>query len=483
MKQIMNDITPKTGNVRDVLRVIFKYKLLIIACICIALSLAANTNSKYKPIYSTTAQLLVKVGKESTETQTGSGGSRSIIFANNESRLNNEIEIITSRELAENVINKIGVMNIYPFMPVQIAALIFQSAIYAKPVLESNIINLSLRHPDKKNVAKFLNIMIEEYLAQHLKIYQQGEVYTFFDDQVKVLKDKIIKTSNELQQLKDKYNISELEQQKRILINQIYEHKKTLGNTRIEINEEGSKLEAQLAKEMSGAAMGVLEERYNPVAINAAKSRLNTLKLELEELLVRYKKDNILILNIKKEIETSKNLVDFETKLYYERTKITLQDAIAALKIKSENIQQQIFINQAELDELSKIEHAHRTLVRQDKLNSTTYSLYVKRLEEERISGAMDTQKFSNVYVIEKAYPPLAPMNKANKRTNLLISLVSGTFVGILIAFTIDIFNHCFNNREDIPIYLQLNVLASIHDITENKFKLDKLIKRYFSSG
>ncbi len=59
----------------------------------------------------------------------GDRGTRTIITVNERQRLTNEIVILQSRELAEKVINKIGIENIYPDMPMPVASMIFQSSL------------------------------------------------------------------------------------------------------------------------------------------------------------------------------------------------------------------------------------------------------------------------------------------------------------------------------------------------------------------
>lgn len=462
----MNDITPRSGNLRDVLYIIFKYKLIIILSIAVALLAAVYINRQYKAQYQAASKLLVKIGRENTETQTTpSSGSKQVVATDSKSRINNEIVILKSREIAENVISEIGSENIYPGFPSQLAVPMLQMSLAVESVTDSNIIRVLFTHDDRKKAATILNKIVEEYIDHHLKIYQQSEAYDFFNNQVKELSDQLKETSEKLQKLKQKYDIFELDEQKKMIISQIYSLKNDQAATEIKIAEETSKLNAQIEKELSGDEMGVLEEKYNPVAINAVKSRLNSLKLELKELLVKYKENNVLVQNKEREIANAEDLVEFETKLYYNKTKISLQDSIEALKTKQANTAIQIDKLQKELSNFDRIENEYMELVRQDKINADTYALYLKRLEEERISGAMDSQKFSNIYVIEKAYPPLMPVSKANKKFNILISLVIGTALGIFTAFLIEYFNHCFKDRDDIKEHLQLNVLASIPDM------------------
>ncbi len=63
----MNDMTTPTGNMRDILHIIFKYKLIIIISAIISVSVGYYITTKYKAMYQASSKLLVKLGRESTE--------------------------------------------------------------------------------------------------------------------------------------------------------------------------------------------------------------------------------------------------------------------------------------------------------------------------------------------------------------------------------------------------------------------------------
>jgi capsular polysaccharide biosynthesis protein len=52
-----------------------------------------------------------------------------------------------------------------------------------------------------------------------------------------------------------------------------------------------------------------------------------------------------------------------------------------------------------------------------------------------------------------------------------------GLFLGIAVALIVEVNSHSFNNREDIRKNLQLKALASIPELKERGFELNKLIK------
>ena len=102
-------------------------------------------------------------------------------------------------------------------------------------------------------------------------------------------------------------------------------------------------------------------------------------------------------------------------------------------------------------------------LERQAKLNEDSYQLYVKRMEEGRISNAMDNQKIANISVIEPALPPIKSV-KPKTMLNSILSIILGGFAGVGTAFFIEYLSHTFSTREDVEKHLGLPVVGSIPD-------------------
>jgi uncharacterized protein involved in exopolysaccharide biosynthesis len=101
---------------------------------------------------------------------------------------------------------------------------------------------------------------------------------------------------------------------------------------------------------------------------------------------------------------------------------------------------------------------------RQVEINEENYHLYVKHMEEARISNAMDSQKIANISVVEPALLPLYPI-KPTKLLNILISMILGVILSLGTAFVYEYLSHSFNNAEEVNKYLGLPVLASIPEM------------------
>ena len=97
-------------------------------------------------------------------------------------------------------------------------------------------------------------------------------------------------------------------------------------------------------------------------------------------------------------------------------------------------------------------------------MNEENYQLYIRNMEEARISDAMDSQKIANISVIEPAQPPIKPI-KPNKLLNVFLSIFLGGFAALGLAFFSEYLNHGLNNSGDVKRHLGVQVMATIPEI------------------
>jgi uncharacterized protein involved in exopolysaccharide biosynthesis len=91
------------------------------------------------------------------------------------------------------------------------------------------------------------------------------------------------------------------------------------------------------------------------------------------------------------------------------------------------------------------------------------YDLYRKKQEEARITEAMKDQSMVNVSVVERATPPLEPVN--GLLLPLLLGLVGGLTLASAVAVGIEYLNRRLRFEEEVERYLELPVLAVIPDL------------------
>jgi uncharacterized protein involved in exopolysaccharide biosynthesis len=110
---------------------------------------------------------------------------------------------------------------------------------------------------------------------------------------------------------------------------------------------------------------------------------------------------------------------------------------LTALRAKKVNLMAQLADYQQKLQAFSQIESAFNTLQQEVAFKRQNYQLYLTKLEESRISDAMDKEKITGVSIIEPARPPVKPVSP-NKQLNLTLAALLGSFGGLGLAFFLE---------------------------------------------
>ena len=159
-------------SLRDILNVVFKRKAQILVVFVTVVSAVSFWTLLAIPAYEATAQLLVKMGRESIFIP-ATGNMNPVINNDREERINSEIEILKSQALAEKVVAALGPTVIYENLkddnpgildrlipdadahisPAEIAALKFEKAVanlnkalQVQAIKDSNVIQINFKH-------------------------------------------------------------------------------------------------------------------------------------------------------------------------------------------------------------------------------------------------------------------------------------------------------------------------------------------------
>lgn len=129
--------------------------------------------------YEAEARLMVRLGREYVFRPEAGGADASRAPSLSE-MVNSEVEILSSRELAEEVIRAIGVDELYPEIldverdPDAATALAvpkFRGATSIRPVLESGVIKVVFAHRRPEIAAAAANLLVERFQEKHLEVF------------------------------------------------------------------------------------------------------------------------------------------------------------------------------------------------------------------------------------------------------------------------------------------------------------------------
>jgi len=199
------ETSPKM-SLTDLLYVIFKRKFMILIFLGVSVCAGAIRYSKVEPIYEAKAQLLVKIGRESIYMARLPGGAaRPVISGNQAQQVKAEIEILKSRFLAEKVVESLGPAVIYKdrngtgqgFLNWAVAR--FRENLTIEEIRDSNVINISFKHKNRRMAATAVNTLVDSFLERHLEIHKTQDPQGFFQKQYLILKDQAKLAEEKLQ--------------------------------------------------------------------------------------------------------------------------------------------------------------------------------------------------------------------------------------------------------------------------------------------
>jgi uncharacterized protein involved in exopolysaccharide biosynthesis len=375
--------------------------------------------------------------------------------------------------------------------PDEIAALKFEKAVSnlnralrVKAIRNSNVIQINFKHENAPMTARVVNNLADIYLDHHLEIHKTHKSVKFFQDQSQLLISKLKESEEKLKALKKLHNITSLEEERSLLLQQTADLRTELNRTMSEVVETEKRIQQlrqQLKKVPITIAQGE-ETDQNSALISTLEDRLVELELKEKEFLAKYTEKSRLVRNVKDEIRVVREKLNKEEKKHYGRKRTGLnpnyqhlqatlyenEAELNALKAKAKTQGAQLAEYQQKLEKLNKIEVQLNQLQQQVDVDRQSYRLYLSKFEESRISDAMDSEKIASVSLIQPATTPRNPVSP-KKLLNFLLAIFLGAFGGLSLAFFVEYLDDKLEKVEDVEEVFRLPVLASIPEITTDK--------------
>ena len=479
-------------NQKDIALIIYRRKWLIVI-LFFAIFITVAIAAFLKPTrYLANAKLLLKKERVHTIISPTTDISTAVKPQVSEQLMNTEIGILKSRTLLRKVVNAIGLARLTTSMDQEKSTeLNFEYTVSTlkkdlniKPVPSSSIIEVSYESGDSELSAAVVNMICHSYVDQHLKVYQNSGIYSFFEKQAQTLYDTLQATSDALRSFESSNGLIDPVKQRDIILRQLPDYESQLNAATIGVKEYERQIEFLEQQLTLGPAQ--LQERSR----NVRSSRMMSLTYELDSLHVKYKEltlpgnndskkdfmqktrfarsirariahiEEMSMLEesqppIKIDDDIQKTLIDISSELIKARSQL-----IAHQIHKSELISMINDLKQG-LNEMGNAKFIYETLIRQWQLVQDNYFLYAKKKEEARISEALDQDKVANVTIIDPATIPLRPI-PVNRKLTLVLGFFLAMFVSIGTAFGLNFFDNLIRTPNDIERQLNIPVILVI---------------------
>lgn len=454
-------------------------KWLILGTTLLTFALTAVGTWLTKPVYTSSASILVKKERFDapvTPEQVISTGQPDRRLS--EEEINSEVEILNSPSLLEEVVKRLQLEQ--AFMPgkgntvfaafgreksnntaddtalaMSRALTKLQENLTVEPGKKSNLIKISYKANDRNQAAQVINTLCQVYQERLIELNQSGDTKDFFAAQAETMRAKLNEKEAALKRNSPLPNSQLLNQQIETQMRQRSEYEIALQTTRTAIAETQARIQSlqqQMAKEPERLQS---EERISRrSAPDAIKSQLFSLELRRSELLSKYKPTHRLIVDLDKDIEKARRMVEQIEKVPAEssvtsalnplrqRLNDTLtneRSTLASLQEKERLLSATVYQATGKVNTLGAQGYEQKRLERERDLADQSYQLYAKKGEEGRISTALDKQGIVNINVIEAARAPYKATSP-NVPLNLIVGLIGGLILSLAATFTLEYF-------------------------------------------
>ena len=180
---------------RELLSILFKEQRRLAAVFLVLSALVIGYSYMLTPYYEATTRLLVKSGREF---QTRSDPNQPVVAVPSSTKqeiVNSEIQILTSRDLVEAVVNKIGAGRLYPGAGIDAAIRDFAADFKASPVEQADVIDASYRNRDRGVAVEALATVVELYQQKHADMFADPR-FKFLEQQTRQYQDQLYAVTN-----------------------------------------------------------------------------------------------------------------------------------------------------------------------------------------------------------------------------------------------------------------------------------------------
>ncbi|MCA9224877.1 MAG: hypothetical protein KDA47_04670 [Planctomycetales bacterium] len=471
----------------------------------------------YPRSFDSESKLFVRLGRESvTLDPTATTGETIPVSESRENEVNSILEVLRSRGLAEKVVDRLGPSVVLgdeleegggePKKPSLLAraraqvggavawaklwiepagpiddrekAIIELQKLYVERPKKSNIIVVSYQTSSPELAQRIVSTVVDVYRDEHVRINRTPRSYEFFKSQEALLAKQVEERAASLRDAKNSMQLASIDGKRLLIETDIMET-----TTRLRVLE--ADLEATQARVDSlDESLVKLPERVTAeevsghpnVALDNMRDTLFSLELREKELLAKYQEEHPLVISTRQQLAESRRIV---AELPAERTQSTSKINPAResqeLKLLDERTKQNALLAEvaelrehqgrllAELETLNGDEVQLRELQREFDIAETNYRVYQGKLEQARITQAMEADRISNVTVTQEATISRRPASP-KKREVAALGLVLAALSSVGVVMLAEASKRTFRTAEQIERMLELPVLIRLPD-------------------
>ncbi len=471
---------PYELTTRELLSILFKeWRKLAGVFLGLAL-LVIGYSYTLTPYYEATTRLLIKSGREFQVRSDPNQPIASVPSTTKQEIVNSEIQILTSRDLIEAVITRIGADRLYHGSAgwftsdagaLETAVRQFYADFKAIPVELANVIEITYRNPNRAIAVETLDILVDLYQKKHAEMFSDPR-HKFLEQQTKQYEDQLDAATRSVTDIKNAKSLFDVDTQRARLLDERASISTMLQQLRSQSVDARQRIDFLNARLKSTPPLVAAGDSQADV-IEQAKARLLDLQVRTQQLRERYVGNVKPLQDAEQEMASVRQFISGPgaARKSWSQRNTAYDDMVVALnraQADAAPLDQQIKLRTeqaAALDErLRSLEEGGKTLDDAQRERRTLEELvrtYRGRYEEARMNADLDRGNVVSLSVVQK---PSAPARAAGPR-HLPYGL-AGVLIGLLGAAGVLVYLLVFRETlitvESVERIIGVPVLASV---------------------
>ncbi|MFN6526264.1 polysaccharide biosynthesis tyrosine autokinase [Nostoc sp. ChiSLP03a] len=464
-------------NIQKYLEVLQRRWLPLVGIFAISVSLGCLYAFSLKPSYKAEGSLMIKTNRSSSLTGLPDDIGRLEALNVNDNPLETQVRVIGSNPVIEKTINSLNLKDSQGKL-LSIPDLAKQLKI--EGIKGTDVVQLSYKGGDPELAAKIVNEVIDSYIDLNIKA-NQNEARTakqVLVTEVPKAEEVVRRAESKLRLFKETNKVVVLEQEAAAAVDTISKLGNQISQALAQLDDVKGRLEQLSSEAQIDSRQGVIESELSQApGVQKVLAQLQETESQLALERTRFSPEHPTITNLEEKVLALKNLLKERTGQVAGGAQITQgslqvgqlrQNLIADItRAQAERVglerqiatlkqQQNAYIKRA--NNLPRLEQSQRELERKLQAAQTTYETLLKKRQEIDIA---QNQKIPNARVISYALTP----DKAEGPRKMLFIIGGagvGFFLGIIVAFTLDLIDRSVKTVKEAKEVLRYSVLGVI---------------------
>lgn len=490
---------------QSIVYVLFRQRRVILASVLVGLVLTVAYCLWATPLYRADASVVVNFNRQLTGSQgTDQGAANAPATPTDADEiLNSYALVLQSNALAEQVINGIGLAQMYPkyvedgWLAQAVAGVTRFLGLYKTPLQravyrfvnkdidvevgkDSTVIQITLYAVDPVIAKRALDLLVDDFLGQQARIGRDPQL-GFAQSQVEVYKKQITNAQAAMEAFQLKHKISSMDEENSYLLKQRSDLETVSATNKVQVEQDQRKI-AALTEQLKTLTETVdLHQEDRDLALDAARTQLVQLQVRQQSLDTGFAADSPAsringaeIAKVEEFIKTYPNrtpLHQMAPNPTYQVTQSSMLQAQADLQATTKAqavIDQEINAISARLAEREAEQSTYQDLVREYQIDDQNYRTYLEAVQQARIADDLNKQKVTTVAIFDPAYLESEMPAKPKKTLWIVGGLLVGLILGLSVAFLREVWDERLNTPQQVNALLGLPLLGSMGSFTES---------------